>query len=80
MENNFSIDVLAEDGLGLAAKLLLFFERKQINVKLMTLEDLPEDEGCAFNFLVQTSDLEVERTSLFISKQVGVMDVGFYPV
>ncbi len=80
MENNFSIDVLAEDSLGLAAKLLMFFERKQINVKLMTLEDLPENKSCSFNFLVESTDLEVERTSLFISKQVGVMDVGFYAV
>lgn len=80
MENNFSIDVLADAGLGLAAKLLLFFERKQICVKLMTLEDLPDERGCIYNFLVQSSATEIERSSLFISKQVGVVEVGFNPV
>ncbi len=80
MNSNYSIDVLAEEGLGLVAKLLLFFERKQISVKQMTLEEMPHYSSCSCNFLVVTNQQEMEKTSSFISKQVGVMEVDYYLV
>ncbi|MCU4173596.1 hypothetical protein [Carboxylicivirga sp. N1Y90] len=77
MENQFRIEVLAEEGLGLVAKILLYFERKQICVKHMTLDDATGLQECRFNFQVMSDEKEVKSTSLFISKQVGIIDVSF---
>lgn len=77
MENQFCIEVFAEEELGLVAKILLYLERKQIKMHQMNLVDSTKDDGFKFSFLFDSNKKEVESTSLFISKQVGVMNVHY---
>ena len=79
MEKLFKLDLQTEQATTLAAKFLLMFNRSQIHVKQMKLNELPEKiYGMSF-WLLGTSE-KVEKTCRLISKQVGILSTSFSQV
>lgn len=77
MKKLYKVNVFAEQKLSLTAKILLIFERKEVEVQNLNLEYQDDKKRYCYHFLVSSSYENIEKTTRLIAKQIGVEEANF---